>query len=143
MIDAPVIENGMVLEVDDAGSRITSSVASGRVHVQGGTELADVVLRDRVLMAEVGIVVITLTIETDGSVAQSPQVLTRGVVLEDEEDELLSRVSDDIERVARRLGKHASDDELREAACRTARRIFRDEVGFRPLTHCIVARPET
>jgi hypothetical protein len=34
------------------------------------------------------------------------------------------------------------DDVLRDAACRAARRLLRDEVGFRPLTHCIVTRTD-
>jgi hypothetical protein len=32
------------------------------------------------------------------------------------------------------------DDTLRDAVCRVVRRYLRDEIGFRPLTHCVIAR---
>lgn len=136
--EVTVIENGAVLEVDDAGMRVAGHVECGRVHVQAGNELAEVVLRDRVLMAEVGIVMITLSVDADGALRCKPRILTRGVVWEDEERELLDEVCVEIQRVVRVVPLPASDDTLRDVACRAARRVFRDELGFRPLTHCVV-----
>jgi ribonuclease J len=137
-----VIENGAVLELDDAGVRSAQGVTAGRVHMQAGTELPAVVLRDRMLMAEVGIVLITLWVDDRGALRSPPRILTRGVVWEDEERDLLDDMRSRVERACEELPLPREDDVLRDAACRAARRLLRDEVGFRPLTHCIVTRTD-
>ncbi|HKP61223.1 MAG TPA: ribonuclease J [Polyangiales bacterium] len=135
-----VIENGAVLEVDEDAVRLAPTVESGRVHIQAGLELPAVVLRDRMLMAEVGIVMITLAVDARGALRARPRVLTRGVVWEDAERDLLEEVCGEAELAVNKLPLPCEDDALRDAACRAARRVFRDEVGFRPLTHCVVLR---
>jgi ribonuclease J len=135
-----VIENGAVLEIDGGTATLGPSAPSGRVHVQAGEALAPVVLRDRMLMAEVGIVLITLAVDSRGMLRARPRVLTRGVVWEDAERDLLDDVCNEAELAVNKLPLPSEDDVLRDAACRAARRVIRDEVGFRPLTHCVVLR---
>jgi len=135
-----VIENGAVLEVDDNAAWLGPSAPSGRIHIQAGSELPPVVLRDRMLMAEVGIVLITLAVDERGALRARPRVLTRGVVWEDADRDLLEDVVNEAELAVNRLALPIEDDALREAAARAARRVFREEVGFRPLTHCVVLR---
>ncbi|HEY2734351.1 MAG TPA: ribonuclease J [Polyangiales bacterium] len=135
-----VIENGAVLELDEAGVRSAPNVTSGRVHVQAGTELPPVVLRDRMLMAEVGIVLITLWVDDRGALRAPARILTRGVVWEDEERDLLDDLRRRVESACSELPLPREDDALRDVASRTARRLLRDEIGFRPLTHCMVTR---
>ncbi len=136
--EVTVIENGAVLELDDDGMRVARHVESGRVHVQAGNELAEVVLRDRVLMSEVGLVMLTLDVDDAGALRGRPRILTRGVVWEDEERDLLDEVCAEVQRATDLLPLPTTDEALREVACRVARRMFRDELGFRPLTHCVV-----
>lgn len=135
-----VIENGAVLELDETSARLGQSAPSGRVHIQAGSELAPVVLRDRMLMAEVGIVLVTLAVDGQGALRARPRVLTRGVVWEDAERDLLEEVTNEAELAVNKLPLPTDDDALRDAAARAVRRVFRDEVGFRPLTHCVVLR---
>lgn len=135
-----VIENGAVLEVNGSATWLGTSAPSGRVHIQAGSELAPVVLRDRMLMAEVGMVLITLAVDSRGLLRARPRVLTRGVVWEDAERDLLEEVCNEAELAVNKLQLPSEDDALRDAACRAARRVFREEVGFRPLTHCVVLR---
>ena len=136
--DVVVIENGAVLEVDAKASQVAGSTHAGRVHVQAGTELPDIVMRDRNLLAEVGIVMITLSVTQDGTLRCPPRVITRGVIWEDEERPLLDEIVRDVTRAVEDVGLRASDAALSDAACRVVRRIFRGEFGFRPLTHCVV-----
>jgi ribonuclease J len=135
-----VIENGTVLEMDALGLCRTEQISAGRVHVQAGTELPAVVLRDRMLMAEVGIVLITLCVDPHGARLLPARILTRGVVWEDAERDLLDELRRRVEQACTELALPCDDDALREASCRAARRMLRDEVGFRPLTHCVVTR---
>jgi hypothetical protein len=94
------------------------------------------------LMAEVGIVLITLWVDDRGALRSPPRLLTRGVVWEDEERDLLDDMRSRVERACEELPLPREDDALRDAACRAARRLLRDEVGFRPLTHCLVTRTD-
>jgi ribonuclease J len=135
-----VIENGASLDVQGSSASPGEPVTKGRVHVQAGTELPDVVLRDRMLMAEVGIVVITLGVDERGALQLPPHVLTRGVIWEDKERDLLADIRMRIEDALQTLDLPRQDDSLRDTACRAARRYLRDEIGFRPLTHCVVTR---
>ena len=135
-----VVENGTPLELTNGAARASDAIRVGRVHVQAGTELPDVVLRDRMLMAEVGIVVITLGVDERGALQAPPHLLTRGVVWEDRERDLLDEIRKRIEDSLQGLELPRQDDALREAACRAARRYLREEIGFRPLTHCVIAR---
>jgi ribonuclease J len=138
--EAFVIENGGVLEIDENEVRPGDGVSSGRVHIQAGTELPDVVLRDRMLMAELGIVLLTLCVDEHGALRVPARVLTRGVVWEDEERDLLDELRVRVEEACEELDLPRDDESLRDAACRAARRMLRDEIGFRPLTHCVVTR---
>jgi ribonuclease J len=138
--DVHVIENGACLEVDATGVRQSEPIQSGRVHVQAGTELPGVVLRDRRLMAEVGIVVVSLGVDARGKLLSAPRVLTRGVVWEDEQRDLLDEITLRVETALTALDLPRDDDALRDVACRAVRRYLRDEIGFRPLTHCVVTR---
>jgi ribonuclease J len=135
-----VFENGAVLEIDAHRAAIAEPVTSGRVHLQAGTELPDVVLRDRMLMAEVGIVVINLLVGDRGTLLQPPRLLTRGVVWEDQERDLLQDIRARIEAALQEFEPPRDDELLRDIACRAVRRFMRDEIGFRPLTHCVVTR---
>jgi ribonuclease J len=136
--DVVLIENGAVLELDENGTRLAEPTETGRVHVQAGTPLDDVVLRDRTLLSQVGIVMITLHVDSAGVLRDPPRVLTRGVLWEDREQALLSKVSGDVRRALERLPLPAADEALRDLACRVARNLLRDELGFRPLTHCVI-----
>jgi ribonuclease J len=135
-----VLENGASLELRDETLHPAPAVTKGRVHVQAGTELPDVVLRDRMLLAQVGIVLITLGVDERGALQVPPHILTRGVVWEDQDRDLLMDMRARIEDSIQTMDLPRADDALRDVACRTARKYLRDEVGFRPLTHCVVTR---
>lgn len=138
--DTFVIENGAVLDLDAQSAQLSEPVQSGRVHIQAGTELPEVVLRDRMLMAEVGIVVISLLADDRGNLLSPPRLLTRGVVWEDKERDLLGDIRARIEDALQPIDPPRDDETLRDVACRAARRFLREEVGFKPLTHCVVSR---
>jgi hypothetical protein len=92
------------------------------------------------LLAEVGIVLITLGVDGRGALQLPPRILTRGVVWEDQERDLLVDISARVEDAVQAIVLPREDDVLRDAACRAARKYLRDELGFRPLTHCVVTR---
>jgi ribonuclease J len=79
---AIVIEDGDVLELDKKDARKKDKVTTGRVLIDSGSStdvVEDLVLRDRRILSEDGIVIALLAInKRTGKVEQSPEVVMRG-----------------------------------------------------------------
>ncbi|MFX4260860.1 ribonuclease J [Pelotomaculum propionicicum] len=87
-----VAENGQVLEFSRRSGRITGRVAAGKVLVDGlGVgDVGNVVLKDRKLLSQDGILIIVLTIDREsGQVIAGPDIVSRGFVYVRESEELL------------------------------------------------------
>ncbi len=137
------VENGNVVEIDERGTRIGEKVESGRVHIDRYEPVAERVLHDRKLLSELGVVFVTLLADARGRLLAAPAVVTRGVIDEDADHELLEDLRDDIEDAVagiRTSERQVPDDALREAARRAVRRFFGRELGRKPLCYAVVAR---
>ncbi|GAB0056608.1 Ribonuclease J 1 [Candidatus Magnetaquicoccaceae bacterium FCR-1] len=143
---ALVIENGDRAVLDRDSLRVDGTIPSGRVFVDGKGvgDVGDIVLRDRMHLAEDGMAVVLLVInKATGEVLQRPELLTRGVVYEDESQELLEEAKDAIE-AALALGSKGmdfADDEVvgpSEIAQRALRRFFKRRLGRRPAVFPLV-----
>jgi ribonuclease J len=93
-----VPDNGMVVEIVDGGSRIMSRKerAPASLMVVDGLsigDIQDVVVRDRVMLAQDGMfVVIALVDQKTGKLKKSPDLISRGFVYLKENQELLRQV---------------------------------------------------
>lgn len=87
-----VLENGQVLELGRNSARITNKVPAGYVYVDGlGVgDVSHVVLRDRRLLAQDGVLVVVIAIDSQtGKVASKPDIVSRGFVYMRESEELI------------------------------------------------------
>lgn len=78
-----LINSGDVLELDDNGARVNGKVHVGDVMVDGlGVgDVGNIVLRDRHILAEEGIIIVVLTLDGDsGQVLAGPDIVSRGFV---------------------------------------------------------------
>ena len=78
-------ENGDVIRIDDEGARVAGKVAAGRILIDGtrSGEVGDEVLRDRRHLAGDGLVVPVVAISRQtGTLEETPDVITRGFVLD-------------------------------------------------------------
>ena len=90
-----LLEDGLGLEVAKSGARVLGHYPAGRVFVDGKGigDVGAVVLRDRQILAESGMVVVALTIDRDtGSVVAGPEIASRGFVYMKEADEIMADV---------------------------------------------------
>ena len=95
-----MMSNGRVLEINNEGAELTTSVPSGRVLVDGlGVgDVGSVVLRDRQHLSQDGLIVIVLTMASStGEVVAGPDVISRGFVYVRESENLM----DDVKSVVR------------------------------------------
>lgn len=84
--------NGNVIELSNAGIKCTETVTAGRVLVDGlGVgDVGSIVLRDRKHLAEDGIIVVTVAIDSfTREVVSGPDIVSRGFVYVKESDELM------------------------------------------------------
>ncbi len=123
-----LVEDGLGLELSKTGARVLSGYPAGRVFVDGKGigDVGQVVLRDRQLLAEAGMVVVALTVDkTTGSIVAGPEIASRGFVYMKESEELMEEVKQAIrEALAQREEPEVIDRELIGAVVRSAVRRF-------------------
>ena len=98
-----VADNGQVMEWDTAGGKLTEErVVTDYVMVDGlGVgDVSQVVLRDRVALAEDGIFVIIATVDKKtGSLVGSPDIISRGFVYMRENQELIEQARIKVKKI--------------------------------------------
>jgi ribonuclease J len=86
-----IAENGQSVVIDGKGIRHGDAFAAGAVFVDGMNrdEIDDLVLRDRRVLAEEGIMTVMVVInQHDGTLLGSPQMVAKGVLHQESEDKL-------------------------------------------------------
>jgi ribonuclease J len=123
-----LMEDGVGLELTKSGARVLGPYPAGRVFVDGKGigDVGSVVLRDRQLLAEAGMVVVALTIDkATGSIVAGPEIASRGFVYMKESEELMDEVKEAVrEAMAYREDPEVLDRELFGARVRSAVRRF-------------------
>ncbi len=122
-----IMETGKVLELSADSAKINGSVSSGRVLVDGlGIgDVGTIVLRDRKLLSQDGLIVVVVTTEKEsGQVIAGPDIISRGFVYVRESEDLMENARDIIKKtIAKCDGKNRNDwaakkglikDDLRE-----------------------------
>ena len=87
-----MMENGKVLEISQNSGKITGTVPSGKVLVDGlGVgDVGNIVLRDRKHLSEDGLIVVVTTIDHDmKAVVAGPDIISRGFVYVREAEDLM------------------------------------------------------
>ncbi len=123
-----LVEDGLGLEVTRSGTRVLGGYPAGRVLVDGKGigDVGAVVLRDRQLLGEAGMVAVALTIDAQtGAIVAGPEIASRGFVYMKEADELMEEVKTAVrEALAAREEPEVIDKELIGATVRSAVRRF-------------------
>jgi ribonuclease J len=90
-----VMDIGNVLELDSQSAKITGKVPSGHILVDGlGVgDVGNIVLRDRRLLSQDGLVVVIITIENEtGAIIAQPDIISRGFVYVRESEQLIEQM---------------------------------------------------
>jgi len=122
-----LIEDGSGLEVTPSSARVVDGFPAGRVLVDGKGvgDVGAVVLRDRQILNEDGVIAVSLAVDAKGALVAGPEIATRGVIYVKESEALLDALR---AAVIAALGERASDEpwdrEALGARVRTAVRQF-------------------
>jgi ribonuclease J len=136
-------ENGDVIRIDEEGARVAGKVAAGRILIDGtrSGEVGDEVLRDRRHLAGDGLVVPVVAISRQtGALEETPDVITRGFVLDTRTEALLKEipflVASAIEGAS--VEERTDPGLIKEKIRVDLQRFFRKRSGLRPFVLPVV-----
>ncbi|OIN96838.1 MAG: ribonuclease J [Deltaproteobacteria bacterium CG1_02_45_11] len=102
-----LVENGQIIEFDEKGGRITDSVMTGRILIDG-KGIGDVgksVLKERRVLSEEGLVIVNMAFDEEtGIVLYGPEIVSRGFVFETETGHLLEEAKCVILEIVEEVG---------------------------------------
>lgn len=105
-----VLANGSVLELGKDSAAVTGTVQAGKILVDGlGVgDVGNIVLRDRKLLSEDGLIIVVITVSVETSeILSRPDVITRGFVYVREAEVLIDGIRAEAEDCAQRcIGKN-------------------------------------
>ena len=122
-----VLEDGMGLEVTATEARVVGRFPAGRVLVDGKGigDIGAVVLRDRQLLANDGLIAVSIAVDREGAVVAGPAIASRGVVYVKENEALLDELRAAVASVlGERDASEPFDRGVAGALVRTAVRQF-------------------
>jgi ribonuclease J len=136
-------ENGDRIRVDGEGARIADRVAAGRILIDGtrSGEVGDEVLRDRRHLAGDGLVVPVVAIgRQSGAVEETPDVITRGFVVDGRTEALLKEIPTLVAAAIEGASLEERTDPglMKERIRVDLQRFFRKRSGLRPLVLPVV-----
>ncbi len=108
-----ILDNGLTLELNKKEAKITNSVPSGKILVDGlGVgDVGNIVLRDRQHLSQDGLIVIVMTMDrATGEIVSGPDVVSRGFVYVRESETLM----DDVKKVIRQEVKNFEEEGIRD-----------------------------
>jgi ribonuclease J len=136
-------ENGDVIRFDRDGGRVAERTAAGRILIDGtrSGEVGDEVLRDRRHLAGDGLVVPVVAIDSQtGALEETPDVITRGFVLDARTEALLKEIPSLLAATLEGASVEERTDPgmIKEKIRVDLQRFFRKRSGLRPLVVPVV-----
>ncbi len=131
-------ENGDLIRFDEEGGRIAGRVPAGRILIDGtrSGEVGDEVLRDRRHLSGDGLVVPVVVIgRQSGTLEETPDVITRGFVLDARTEALLKEIPSLLASTleAANVEERTDPGLIKERIRVDLQRFFRKRSGLRPL----------
>jgi ribonuclease J len=138
-----VVEDGQGLALTKTGARTLERVPLARVLVDGKGvgEVGPVVLRDRQLLADDGMVVVAVTVDrATGALVAGPEIVSRGWVYEREAESVLAEAKAALREA---IGEQGSDEPLEREAFvallrSTLRRFITQRYDRKPIVLALV-----
>jgi len=136
-------ENGDLIRIDEDGARVDAKVAAGRILIDGtrSGEVGDEVLRDRRHLAGDGLVVPVVAISRQsGALEETPDVITRGFVLDARTEALLKEIPGLVGSAIEGASVEERTDPglIKEKIRVDLQRFFRKRSGLRPFVLPVV-----
>lgn len=108
-------ENGQVVALTPDKMELSGEVPHGSVLVdQTGAMVSNIVVKDRVLLAEEGLVAVVLTIDKkSGNLLTSPDIISRGFIYMREQEEIMNGLRQELRRAVQQRFKRVDLDQFK------------------------------
>ena len=138
-----LVKPGNVMEFNKGRGRLGGSVAAGRVLVDGFGigDVGEVVIRDRQILSEDGIVIIVLAVDQDSSaIISGPEIITRGFVYVRESEDLLEEAKQVMGRTLDKMSaEHLHEwNKIKSKIRDVASSFFYEHTGRKPMIMPII-----
>src|SRR5262245_47976719 len=137
-----LVEDGTAIEVTPTTARVIPGYPTGRVLVDGKGigDIGAVVLRDRQILAEDGVIAVAITFDASRAIVAGPEIASRGVVYVKESEVLLEDMKGAVRAaLAARDPEEPWDREAIGARVRTAvRQLVNQRVQRKPVVLPII-----
>ena len=135
-----IAENGQILEFTQRSGRVAGTVTSGRILIDGlGVgDVGSIVLRDRKLLSEDGILMVALTVNKETSeIVAGPDIYSRGFVYVRESESLMiearAHVSKTLEKAINGNGKRTDWSSVKNQVKDSLSRFVWEKMHRRPM----------
>src|SRR5699024_9602902 len=133
-----ILDNGEVLALDKDRANIAGEVPSGSIYVDGSGigDIGNIVLRDRRILSEEGLVIVVVSINMkEFKIAAGPDIISRGFVYMRESEDLINEaqkvVSEHLNKVMRR--KTSKWSEIKNEIIDTIAPLLYEKTKRRPM----------
>lgn len=138
-----IAENGQSVHIDAEGIRTAESFHAGAVFVDGTgrDEIDDLVLRDRRMLADEGMISVTVLIsQHEGTLIGRPDLSARGFLHQEVSDAFLAEAAEDMQRYLEGISQEmlADIEEAKEEIRLWLRRWCKKKLGRRPMVLPVV-----
>lgn len=132
--------NGEVIAITPEKIEIAGEVPSGTILVdQTGAVVNNVVVKDRVLLAEEGLVAVVLTVDKKtGNLLTSPDIISRGFIYMREEEELMNGLRAEVRRAVTQRFKRIDLDRFKAELKDHVTHYLYDKTGRSPIVIPVV-----
>ena len=107
-----ILNNGKVLELTPDQGKVTGTVQNGKVLIDGlGIgDVGNIVLKDRQHLSQDGLIVVVISMNSEGQVVSGPDIISRGFVYVRESENLM----EEIKRIVRNTLENLEDNNVKE-----------------------------
>ncbi len=131
-----IVDEGGIIELDQNGARVVGQVETTNVFVDGlGVgDVGAIVLRDRKVLAEEGIVVVIVTVhKANNRLLGEPDIVSRGFVYMKESEELIKEAQEVVKKSIKSNGKIKNWLAVREKITSDLERYLFKKTARRPM----------
>jgi len=132
-----IMDNGDVLSINSKGTKKEGNVPAGDVYVDGNRigDIGGIVIRDRILMANDGIIVLIANINQNKELVGNVNITSRGFILVNENEELINKISNFASESIRKHIKKTKNNynDLKTLLIADVNPFIVNETGRRPL----------
>ncbi|MEM6487526.1 MAG: ribonuclease J [Pseudomonadota bacterium] len=145
---AVVAPNGTLARLDGNAPGLVDDFGAGRIYLDGTVHVGshDGVIRERLRLARLGLIVVSVVIDEDGELIADPEVTAMGLRLEDDDwpRPLEAMVVQAVDRALDDASPKQlkSDGGVEDACVRAVRRVAAKRLGKKPLVTVMIHRLE-